>query len=79
MVDIASMSHGASLGLLYDIHHIVISVLRLIRENHRISAQDEEASTSHGPSIRPPTSSTTIRMQSIRGRGRRRCGGRGCG
>ena len=62
MVDIASISHGASSGLLYDIHYIVRSVLRLIGENHRIAAQDEEASTSHEPSIRPPTSFTIVRM-----------------
>ena len=79
MVDIASISHGASSGLLYDIHHIARLVLRLIGEDHRIDAQDEEASTSHGPSIRPPTSSTTVRIQLIRGRGRVRSGGRGRG
>ena len=43
MVDIASISRGASSSLLYDIHHIAISVLRLIREDHRIVAHDEEA------------------------------------
>ena len=62
MVDIASISHGASSGLLYNIHHIAISVLCLIEEDHRIAAQDEETSTSHGPSIRPPTSSIAFRM-----------------
>ena len=51
MVDIVSISHGTSSGLLYDIHHIVILVLRLIGEDYRLAAQDEEASTSHGPSI----------------------------
>ena len=70
MVEIATISHGASSSLLYDIHHIAISVLRLIGENQRIAAQDEEASTSHGPSIRPLASSIEVRMQSIRGRGR---------
>ena len=79
MVDIATISHGTSSGLLYDIHHIAISILRLIGEDHRISAQDEESSTSHGPSIKPPTSSTTVRLQSIRGQGKGRGGGRGCG
>ena len=77
MVDITSISHGASLGLLYDIHHIARLVLRLIGEDHHIATQDEEASTSHGPSIRPLTSSTVVRMHSIRGRGRG--GGRGHG
>ena len=50
MVDIASISRGASSSLLYDIHHIAISVLRLIREDHRIVAHDEEASMSDHPS-----------------------------
>ena len=77
MVDIASISHGASSYLMYDIHHIVRSVLRLIGEDHHIATHDEEASTSHGPSIRPPVSFTTVRMQRIRGRGRGRGGGRG--
>ena len=79
MVDISSISRGASSGLLYDIHHIARSVLRLIGEDHRIAAQDEEASMSHGPSIRPPTSPTTVRMQLVRGRGRGRGHGRGRG
>ena len=65
MVEIATISHGASSGLLYDIHHIARSVFSLIGEDRRIAAQDEEASTSHGPSIRPPTSSTVVRMQPI--------------
>ena len=76
MVDIASMSHGASSSLLYDIHHIARLVLRLIVDDHHIAAHDEEASTSHGTSIKPPASSTTVRMQLIRGR--ERGGGRGC-
>ena len=65
MVDITSISHEASLGFPYDIYHIARSVLHLIGEDHRIVAHDEEASTSHGPSIKPFTSSTTVRMQSI--------------
>ena len=79
MVDIATISHGASSGLLYDIHHIARLVLRLIGEDHCITAQEEEASMSHGPSIIPPTSSTTVRIQQIRGRGRGKDGGRGRG
>ena len=75
MVDITSISHGDSSGLLCNIHYIVISVLRLIGEDHRITAQDEETSTSHGPPIKPPVSSTAVKMLSIRGRGRGR--GRG--
>ena len=62
MVEIATIPHRASSGLLYDIHHIAISVLHLIGEDQRIAAQDEEASTSHGPSIKPPKSSTIVRM-----------------
>ena len=78
MIEISTISHGASLGLLYDIHHIARSVLCLIGgEDQRIASQDEETSTSHGPSIRPPTSSTIVKMQLIRGRGRG--GGRGYG
>ena len=79
MVEIASISHGASSGLLYDIHHIARLVLRLIGEDHRITAHDEKASTSHGPSIRPPASSTIVSMQSIQGRVKGRGGGRGRG
>ena len=77
MVEIATISHGASSGLLYDIHHIAISVLRPIGEDQHIAALDEEASTSHGPSIRPLASSTTVRMQPIRGQ--RKGGRRGRG
>ena len=79
MVNIASISRGAFLGLLYNIHHIARSILRLIEEDHRIAAHDEKAYTSHGPSIRPPMSSITIKMQPIRGRERGRGGGQGCG
>ena len=75
MVEIATISHGASSGLLYDIHHVAISVLHLIEEDQRIAAQDEEVSTSHGPSIRPLASSTIVRIQSIQGRGTGRGGG----
>ena len=77
MVDIGTISHGASSGLLYDIHHIAISVLRMIGEDHHIAAQDEETSTSHGPFIKPLASSIEVRMWPIRGRGRG--GGRNCG
>ena len=63
MVDIASISHGASSCLLYNIHHIARSVLQLIEEDHLIAAHDEKESTSHGPSIRPLASSTLVRMQ----------------
>ena len=62
MVEITTISHGASSGLLCDIHHIARSVLRLIGEDQHIALQYEEASTSHGPSIRPPASSTAVKM-----------------
>ena len=62
MVEIATISHVASSGLLYDIDHIAKSILRLIGEDQRIASQDEEPLTSHGPSIKPPTSSTIVRM-----------------
>ena len=65
MVEIATISHEASSSLLYDIHHIAISVLRLIIEDRRITAQDEEAPMSHGPSIIPLASSIAMRMQLI--------------
>ena len=77
MADIASRSRYATTGLVYDLQHIAQSVLHQIVEEHRIAGYDHEASTSHGPSIRPTVSSTTVRMQPIRGRGRARARGRG--
>ena len=87
MADIDSRSRYVTTSLVYDLHHITRSVLHQIREEHRIFGYDKEASISHGPSIRPPMSSTPIRMQPIRGRwrgrvdqrGRGRDGGRGHG
>ena len=72
MADIAIRSRFATAGALCDIHHIALSVLHQIREDHRIAGYAQEASTSHGPSIRPPVPSTLARMQPIRGRGRGR-------
>ena len=77
--DIASRSCGATIRLVYDLHHIARSVLHQIGEEHRIARHDQEASTSRGPSIRPPVSSTQVRMQPIRGRGRGRVDRRGRG
>ena len=65
MVDIVSISHGASLSLLYDIYHIARLVLRLIGEDHLIATHDEETFMSHGPFSRPSASSTTVRIQPI--------------
>ena len=72
MADIASRSCYATAGVLCDIHHIARSMLLQIREDHRIAGYAQEASTPHGPSIRPPVSSTPARMQPVRGRGRGR-------
>ena len=72
MAEIASRSRYATIGLVYDLHHIARSVLHHIKEEHRIAGYDHEASTSHGPSIRPPVPSTPVRMQPIRGKGRER-------
>ena len=62
MADIASRSCYATTGLVCDIHQIARSVLHQIGEERRITDYDQEASTSHGPSIRPPVSSTTVRI-----------------
>ena len=72
MADIAIRSRFATAGALCDIHHIARSVLHQTGEDHRIVGYSQEASTSQGPSIRPPVSSTLARMQPIRGRGRGR-------
>ena len=72
MADIVSRSLSASIGLVYYLHHIARSVLHQIGEEHRIVGYNQEASTSHGTSIKPPLSSTPIHMQPIRGRGRER-------
>ena len=79
MADIASRSRYATVGVLCDIHHIARSVLHQIGEDHCIAGFAKEASTSHGPSIRPPMSSNPARMQPIRGRGRGRVDRRGRG
>ena len=75
MADKASRYRFATAGVLCDIHYIARSVLHQIGEDHRIVGYAQEASTSHGLSIRPLVSSTLARMQPIQGRGRGR--GRG--
>ena len=75
MVDIVDQSRFATVGAMCDIYHIAQSALHQIGEEHRIAGYAQEASTSHGPSSRPPVSSTPSCMQPIRGRGRGR--GRG--
>ena len=72
MADIASRLRYATTGLVYDLYHIARLVLHQIEEEHRIADYNEEASTSHGPSIRPPVSSTPVCMQPIQGRERGR-------
>ena len=62
MVDIVDRSRFPTAGALCDIHHIARSVLHQIGEDHRIAGYAQEASTSHGPSIRPPVSSTPSRV-----------------
>ena len=79
MANIASRSHGATTNLVYDLHHITRSVLHQIGEERSIVDYDQKASTSHGPSFRPPVSSTSVRMQSIRGKGKGRVDRRGHG
>ena len=74
MADITSRSRGATIGLVYNLHHIARSVLHQIEAGY-----DQEASTLHGPSIRPPVSSTPVCMQPIPGKGRERVNRRGCG
>ena len=72
MVDIVDRSRFATASAMCDIYHITRSALHQIGEEHRIAGYAQEASTSHGPSSRPPVSSTPSRMQPIRGRGRGR-------
>ena len=70
MVNIASCSRGATIGLVCDLHHIARSVLHQIGEERSIAVHDQKASTSHGPSITSPVSSTQIRKLPIWGKGR---------
>ena len=79
MADIACRSPRATTELVYNLHHVSRSMLHQIGEEHLIAEHNQEASTSHGPSIRPPVSSTSVRMQPIRGRGRERVDRRGDG
>ena len=54
-------------------------MLHQIGEEHHIAGHDQEASNSHGPSIKPLVSSTLVRMQPIQGRRRWRVDWRGRG
>ena len=65
----------AILDDLEETHRISIDVLRAIGEDHRVYST-QEPSTSLGPSMRPPSLITPMRVPPIRGRGR---GGRRAG
>ncbi|RVW75039.1 Serine/threonine-protein phosphatase 7 long form-like [Vitis vinifera] len=69
MVEIASRSAGPTSGALGDIHRIAIDILHVIGEEHRIHSLRQSPTSSY-PSMSPPVSATTVRMQPIRGRGR---------
>ncbi|KAL6345123.1 hypothetical protein AAG906_013607 [Vitis piasezkii] len=56
-------------GALGDIHRIAIDILHVIGEEHRIHSLRQSPTSSY-PSMSPPVSATTVRMQPIRGRGR---------
>ena len=71
MVEIASRFAMPTSSALGDIHRIAIDILHVIGEEHRIHLV-RQSLTSSDPSMRPPMSSTTVRMQPIRGRGRYR-------
>ena len=64
MVEIASGSVGPTSGALGNIHRIAIDILHIIREEHRIHSVCQSPTSSY-PSMRPPVSATTIRMQPI--------------
>ena len=69
MVDIASQSAKPTSGALGDIHRISFDILHVIGEEHRIHLVHHLPTSSY-PSMRPPVSAATIRMQPIRGQGR---------
>ena len=69
MVEIANRSAGLTSGALDDIHRIAIDILHAIGEDHRIHYVRQSPTSSY-PSMRPSVSTTTVRMQPIRGRGR---------
>ena len=69
MVDIASQSAKPTSGALGDIRRISFDILHVIGEEHRIHSVCQSPTSSY-PSMRPPVSAATIRMQPIRGQGR---------
>ena len=66
MVNIASRSARPTSGALGDIHRIAIDILHVIGEDHRIHFVRQSPTSSY-PSMRPPVSATTAKMQPIRG------------
>ena len=52
---------------LEETHRIAIDVLRAIREDHRVHST-HEPSTSSGPSMRPQSLITPVRVPPIKGR-----------
>ena len=64
MVEIASQSVGPTSGASSDIHRIVIDILHVIGEEHRIHSVCQSP-TSSDPSMRPHVLATTVRMQPI--------------
>ncbi|RVX06235.1 Serine/threonine-protein phosphatase 7 long form-like [Vitis vinifera] len=52
-----------------DIHRIAIDILHVIGEEHRIHSLRQSPTSSY-PSMSPPVSATTVRMQPIQGQGR---------
>ena len=69
MVEIASRSTGPTSGALGDIYRIAIDILHVIGEEHRIHLVLQSPTSSY-PSMRPPISATTVRMQPIKGQGK---------
>ena len=69
MVEIASRFAGPTSSALGDIHRIAIDILHVIGQEHRIHSLHQSPTSSY-PSMSPPVSTTTIRMQPIRGQGR---------
>ena len=77
LIQIIVVSHMAISNDLDETHWISIDVLCAIGDGHRVHLT-HEPSTSLGPSMRPPSLITPIRVPPIRGRGRgdRRAGHR---
>ena len=75
LIQITAVSQMAISNDLEETHRIVIDVLRVIGEDHRIHST-HESSTSLGPFMRPSSLITPIKVPPIRGRGK---GGRQVG